>query len=81
MHVWRELLSFIKVLRWPIVILLLIGGLLYLNSALFNAWVSGGPPTPDPEIYKLRALKHLIISVVLFVLSGLSYWKLQIHDD
>lgn len=37
------------VLRW----LLLLGGIgmfvVYLNGAAFRAWVSGGPPTPNPE--------------------------------
>lgn len=34
----------------------------YLNSAVYSAWVSGGPPTPYPLGWLRRALGHLSFS-------------------
>ena len=79
-YILREIIDLIRALRWPIAILLFVGGLLYLNSALYNAWASGGPPTPYPEIYRRRFFIHILISVILFVLSGLAIWKLKPKD-
>jgi hypothetical protein len=81
MHLLHEILNLIRALRWPIAVLLFIEGLLYLNSALFNAWASGGPPTPYPEVYRRRFFIHLLISAIFFVLSGLAIWKLKPKDD
>jgi len=35
--------------------ILLVGFLWSLNLTIFNVWVSGGPPTPHPEIFAHRA--------------------------
>jgi hypothetical protein len=80
MHSLREIINLTRALRWPIAILLFIGGLLYCNSALFNAWASGGPPTFYPESYRRRFFIHLLISVIFFVLAGLALWKLKPKD-
>jgi hypothetical protein len=52
-------------LRWIILILFLAGALLYLNSAMFSAWVSGGPPTEYPEAYLQQAVRHFYYFVAL----------------
>jgi len=61
-----------KLLRWLLTIMFTISGVLPLWMALFNAWVSSGPPTRYPEIYQHRAQLFLTLSIVFFMLSGLS---------
>ena len=31
---------------------------IYLNSALFSAWVSGGPPNDFPRAWEYRSIRH-----------------------
>jgi hypothetical protein len=44
-------------------------GLLYLNGALFSAWMSGGPPSPYPLGWERRTLGQLSFSVASFILA------------
>lgn len=44
-------------------------GLLYLNGALFSAWVAGGPPNPNPLGWERRALGQLSFSLASFILA------------
>ena len=39
---------------WLVALALFLGFLLSLNLTAFNYWASGGPPTPHPEIYRVR---------------------------
>ena len=64
-------------LRWSLFVLFIAGGLLYLNSAIFNAWAADVPPRRYPEPYRTIATRHFLISVTSFVLSGLSVWLLR----
>lgn len=44
-------------------------GLLYLNSAAYSAWVSGGPPNDYSHAWAQRALVHFCFSIS-FLFSG-----------
>jgi len=48
-----------QVIRWFVLLTLLVVTLLYLNSAAYSAWVSGGPPNPYPLGWSRRAIGHL----------------------
>ena len=48
-------------------------GLLYLNGALFSAWVSGGPPNSHLLGWERRAIGQLSFSLASFVLAVGSY--------
>ena len=49
-----------------------VAALLYLNSAVYSAWVSGGPPNPYPLGWSRRALGHLCFALAsLFIGIGL----------
>ena len=48
-------------------------GLLYLNAALFSAWMSGGPPNPYPHGWGRLATGQLSTSAASFVLAVASY--------
>jgi hypothetical protein len=52
---------------WFTTILLLLVFLWCLNLTAFNYWASGGPPTPHPEIYRMRGNVFFGIACVLFV--------------
>jgi len=67
----------VKKFRWLFAFLLIVCGLLYLNSALFNLWVATGPPNACPECYLLTGYKNLGISIFSFVLSVLTLWFLR----
>lgn len=54
--------------------------LIYLNSAVYNFWLTYGPPTQNPDTFLVKSIRHLIYSAALFLLSGVSfylYWKLR----
>ena len=45
---------------------------LYLNSAIYSAWISGGPPNPYPLGWLRRAIAHVCFSFAsLFIGSSL----------
>jgi hypothetical protein len=54
---------------WVVMLGFLAFGLLYLNGAIFSAWVSGGPPNPYPVGWSRRALGQLSFSVASFLLA------------
>jgi hypothetical protein len=54
---------------WVVMLGFVVLGLLYLNGAIFSAWVSGGPPNPYPVGWSRRALGQLSFSVASFVLA------------
>jgi hypothetical protein len=47
---------------------------LYLTA--FNYWAAGGPPTPHPEIYRMRGNIFFGIACVLFVAFAVCLWSL-----
>ena len=51
-----------QVARWVALVLFVFLCLAYLNSAVFSAWVSDGPPNPYPLGWSRRALGHLSFS-------------------
>ena len=55
------------VLLWFTVSFLFIGLVWIVLLTLFNLWVSTGPPTAHPEVYRARGEVFLGISVVLLV--------------
>jgi len=62
-----------NVASWIVSLEFLALGLLYLNAALFSAWMSGGPPNPYPHGWGRLATGQLSTSVASFVLAVASY--------
>jgi len=61
-----------QIIRWSVLLMFIVVALLYLNSAFYSAWVSGGPPNPYPIGWSRRALGHLCFALgALFVGVGL----------
>ncbi len=55
-----------------VLLIFVVVAMLYLNSAVYSAWVSGGPPNPYPIGWSRRALGHLGFAMAaLFVGVGL----------
>jgi len=50
---------FRRLIKWLVLIAFIVVALLYLNSSIYNAWVSGGPPNPYPPGWSRRAIGHL----------------------
>jgi len=42
---------------------------IYLNSAVFSVWVSGGPPNDYPEAWAYRAMRHFYYGVGFIVIA------------
>lgn len=62
-----------NILRWLILLIFICTGLLYLNSAAFKAWVSGGPPTDYPKLWLHGSLVHFGYSLSLFT-TGIMFF-------
>jgi hypothetical protein len=52
-------------------------GLIFLNGAIFNAWASDVPPRLYSEIYRQRANMFGLLSIAMFLSSGLAVWFLR----
>jgi hypothetical protein len=61
--------------RWVVLVFCLGMAALYLNSSLYSAWVSSGPPNPHPEAWLQRALVHLCFAGT-FSLVGIAIFRL-----
>jgi hypothetical protein len=66
-----------NIIRWSLLLIGIFLFLSYLNSAVFRAWVAGGPPTSSPEGWLFSAGNHLSWSLAsltagigLFILVG-----------
>ena len=59
---------FRRLIMWLVLITLIIVALLYLNSAIYSAWMSAGPPNPYSLGWSRRAIGHLC-----FALAALSF--------
>lgn len=59
------------------VLILVLAGLLTLNHALMNWWLSWGPPTPDPAYHVKLSKLYLVLSADIFLTAGvvLSFLK------
>ena len=53
--------------RWLLLIAGISWGLLQLNGAAYAAWLSGGPPTPNPEGWLFVAGNRLAWAVAAFL--------------
>jgi len=62
-----------QVARWVALLLFAFLFLAYLNSAVFSAWVAGGPPNPYPHGWSRRALGHLSFAFAALVI-GLAFF-------
>ena len=62
------------IIRWGGLIGAIIMAALYLNSSIYSAWVSGGPPNEYPEAWAHRALMHLCFSGA-FLLAGVAIFR------
>jgi hypothetical protein len=60
-----------KFLRITIPIALIIVSLIYINSAFYSSWVSGGPPNNYPEAWAYRSFRHFFygIGFVVFAIT------------
>jgi hypothetical protein len=52
-----------QIVRWLVLSAFIVLALLYLNSSIHSAWVSGGPPNPYPLGWSRRALGQLVFSL------------------
>lgn len=52
-----------QVVRWSVLLMFIVLAILYLNSAVYSAWVSGGPPNPYPIGWSRRALGHICFAL------------------
>jgi hypothetical protein len=68
-----QLSSIQRAASWIILAGFVLLGLLYLNGAIFSAWVSGGPPNQYPLGWERRAMGQLSFSLASFVLAIGSY--------
>jgi hypothetical protein len=59
---------FRRLIKWLVLIAFIIVALLNLNSSIYSAWVSGGPPNPYALGWFRRAIGHLC-----FALAALSF--------
>ena len=59
---------FRRLIKWLVLIVFIIVALLYLNSSIYSAWVSGGLPNPYPPGWSRRAIGH-----ICFALAALSF--------
>jgi hypothetical protein len=64
------------VLLWFIASFLFLGLLWAALLTVFNLWVSTGPPTAHPEIYRTRGEIYLGVSIVLLVAFVVALWGL-----
>ena len=48
-----------SVFAWLALVAALVVSLLFLNGAVFSAWMSGGPPNPYPQGWAMRSLGQL----------------------
>lgn len=62
-------------LRWLLVAVLLCLAGWSANLALFNWWVAGGPPTPNPQLYERRGNLWCGVTLLLVVASGVMIAK------
>jgi len=60
-------------IRWTLLILFAAASLLYLNSAMASAWVSGGPPTEYAKAWGQRGIIHFGYFVGLFFTGILAF--------
>lgn len=62
-----------RIVSWVVAVGFVALGLLYLNAALFSAWMSGGPPNPHPLGWGRLALGQLSTALASFILAVGSY--------
>jgi hypothetical protein len=62
-----------RLASWAVALGFVVLGLLYLNGAIFSAWVAGGPPNAHPLGWERRALGQLSFSAACFVLAAGSF--------
>jgi len=73
-----NIMSIVKVtVRWSLLLAGIALFLVYLNSAVYRAWLAGGPPTPNPEgwlfssgNYLSWSLAFLSAGIGMFILIG-----------
>ncbi|HEX3544549.1 MAG TPA: hypothetical protein VHT31_08490, partial [Candidatus Acidoferrum sp.] len=66
----------VNIALWAAALLLLMASLYTLNLTLYNLWVSGGPPVPNPEIYRHRANVSFAVSIGFFLGFIVVVWSL-----
>ena len=71
MHKYRN------IVRWVILLTAFAGGLYLLNSALFCAWVSGGPPNKYPKAWLQYSYIYFGYSGALISLGFLAFAALR----
>lgn len=68
----------VRWVRWGALVLFGAAALVFLNSALYSAWVAGGPPAQFKAAWEHRALQQLCraFAFVLFAVSA--FWSLTV---
>ena len=63
------------IFRWSLLLGAIALCLIYLNSAAYRAWLSGGPPTPNPEGWLFSAGNYLAWALA-FLCAGIGLFSL-----
>ena len=71
-----------RVCAWVLLVVLCMVTLWFLNLTLANYWAAGGPPTPNPELYRSRGNTFLLLSAIsLVVVGAVAYQLLRAYRD
>ena len=65
---------FRRLIKWLVLGAFIVVALLYLNSSIYSAWVSGGLPNPYPPGWSRRAIGHLCFAMAS-ISFGLGLFK------
>jgi Ni/Fe-hydrogenase subunit HybB-like protein len=52
-----------QLVRWLVLSTFIVLALLYLNSSIYSAWISGGPPNSYPLGWSRRAIGHFCFAL------------------
>ena len=63
-----------RTIRWAISLFAIGWGLIYLNSAVFSAWVATAPPNKYPELWMRQAYWHFGYATACFVVAVAVIW-------
>lgn len=63
--------------RWISALVLVAVALFLLNSAAFHWWVSGGPPSANPEWHRMWGNRVFGMSAAAFFLAAVIVWRFR----
>ena len=67
----------IKIIVVAIILVGIIIGALYLNSAAYHLWLADGPPVDNPDAHLKAFYRHFVIaasSLTISIMVGVIFW-------